>query len=220
VSFTGRPRRDLSHFPANLNAPVARPNKKPPAEQTVRLAARPCLLSLQEGPTGPSRTLNPMHRDAWLAFARASNLSFRELTLLAVNDGEAQPQKRPPVEHEVRLAARPCLFCHLRNATSFRTRKLFNCNLCLPHKQAYDKNKLRKYRRTKQRVPPGAVFRFAGLPGQERTIHGCEPGGMRSRSPAHQEMKGRSSCCGSQLNRSSMQNLSSSSSTGMGYLPE
>ena len=39
-------------------------------------------------------------------------------------------------------------------------------------------------------------------------------------SPAHQEMKGRSSCCGSQDTRSSRQNLSSSSSTWIGYLPE
>lgn len=69
MSFTGRPRRDLSHSPANLNAPVARPNKKPPAEQTVRLAARPCLLSLQDGPTGPSRTLT--HTPRCMARLRA-----------------------------------------------------------------------------------------------------------------------------------------------------
>ena len=148
-------------------------------------------------------------------------------------------QKKPPAEHEVRLAARPCLICLLRNATSFRTRKPIQLASPVAHPPAFGKKELRSSRNRRfwgcphrgrqagrSRLRGAAKRRKVGSDeerGASRTW-GMNPNATHTASklgwPDGQEIKGRSSCCGSQDSRSSMQNLSSSSSTGMGYLPE
>lgn len=165
MSFTDGPRRYPLYSPANLNAPVACQIKG--RRRTNRPAGGPTMPSV---PSGRARKPipNPQpHASRCMAHFRACRIDSTIPGIAPPSRGRRQcnPQKKPPDEHEVRLAARPCLFRHLRNATSFRTRKLFNCNRCLPHKQAYDKNKLRNSRRTRQRVLSKYLFRFAGLPG-------------------------------------------------------